>query len=159
MPHPYIHDCISPSSTSIRLRTATDGWPALSQIFLFCERTSPHHYSQGMEAGIHRAPCRTSTGTWDTCFRLGTFGHHSRSTKISGNGRSGMGKNLDSDRKFFCVTCFHVVRAVRCADSLFSRLDGYSGQSGQIQNAQNPARMIKKEPSNLQRTPLRLLLG
>ena len=50
------------------------------------------------------------------------------------------------------------MRAVRCADSLFSRLDGYSGQSGQIQNAQNPARMIKKEPSNLQRTPLRLLL-
>lgn len=35
------------------------------------------------------------------------------------------------------------MRAVRCADSLFSRLDGYSGQSGQIQNAQNPARMIK----------------
>lgn len=42
---------------------------------------------------------------------------------------------------------------MRCADSLFSRLDGYSGQSGQIQNAQNPACMIKKEPSNLRRTP------
>ena len=45
------------------------------------------------------------------------------------------------------------MRAVRCADSLFSRLDGCSGQSGQIQNAQNPARMIKKESSNLRRTP------
>ena len=51
-----------------------------------------------------------------------------------------MGKDLDSDRKFFCVTYFQVVRAVRCADSLFSRRDGYSGQPGRVQNAQNPAR-------------------
>lgn len=57
-----------------------------------------------------------------------------------------MGKNLDSDRKFFCVTYFHVVRAVRCADSIFSRLDEDFEQSGQIQNAQNPARTIKKDP-------------
>lgn len=62
-----------------------------------------------------------------------------------------MGKNLDSDRKFFCVTCFHVVRAVRCADSLFSRLDGYSGQSGQIQNAQmiNGMKSSGKKRDNL----------
>ena len=64
-------------------RQRTAGPPCLKSSS-FASRTSPHHYSQGMEAGIHHAPCRTSAGTGDTCFRIGTFRVHLRKTKFEG---------------------------------------------------------------------------
>lgn len=72
---PFVH--IHPFADGNR-RLAT----LISNLPLLRAGLPPNHYSQGMEAGIYHAPCRTLAGTWDTCFRLGTCGHHSRSTEI-----------------------------------------------------------------------------